>query len=120
MGAKTNIGRVKSRTKLLMQIHQNMHTKSYNPETIQSYVKWIKDYIIYNGTNHPKELKKENVEKLLAHLAVDNNVSASTQNQASSVILYLNKNIIKTETGLNTHSQSLSKGSFAQQNFICK
>ena len=42
---------------------------------------------------------KEEVRKFLNHLAVERNVSASTQNQALSAILYLYKNIIVKDLG---------------------
>ena len=98
----TEISNIKTsprKPKLLTQINQKMRAASYSPKTIKSYVKWIKEYIVFNNTRPPEELGKENVEKFLTHLAVKRNVSASTQNQALSAILYLYKNIVRQDIG---------------------
>ena len=85
--------------KLLVQIRNNMRAKSYSHKTIDAYTNWIKKYIQFCGITHPKYLGKKDVEKFLTHLAVDKNVSASTQNQALSALLYLYKNILKDDFG---------------------
>jgi integron integrase len=76
-----------------------MHTLGYSPKTIKAYQGWVKDFILYNDKKHPRELVKKNLEDYLSYLAVKRNVSASTQNQALSALLYLYKNIIKTDIG---------------------
>lgn len=85
--------------KLLTQIKNKMRASSYSPKTIEAYTYWIKDFIRFNNTKHPKDLEKENIEQYLTHLAVKRNVAASTQNQALSAILYLYKNIVVKEIG---------------------
>jgi len=85
--------------KLLIEIRNKMRASSYSIKTIDAYLYWIKDYIRFNDTKHPKDLEKENIENYLTFLAVKKNVSASTQNQALSAILYLYKNIIVKEIG---------------------
>ncbi len=76
-----------------------MRTGNYSDKTIEAYTKWIKEYVVFNNYRHPAELEKENVERFLTYLAVKRNVSASTQNQALSALLYLYKNIVKREIG---------------------
>ncbi len=88
-----------SKPKLLSEIRNKMRTTSYSPKTIEAYIYWIKDYIKFNNTQHPKDLSKEDLEKYLTHLAVKRNVAASTQNQALAAILYLYKNIIVKDIG---------------------
>ena len=90
---------VTNKPKLLTQIQQKMRTASYSPKTIQSYVRWIKEFILFNNKKHPSELGKKEVENFLTYLAVKRNVSASTQNQALSAILYLYKNIVPQNIG---------------------
>jgi hypothetical protein len=48
----------------------------------QTYAKWMLDYIRFNGTRHPREMGKPEIERFLSHLAVNRNVASSTQNQA--------------------------------------
>jgi len=89
----THIKKTISKPKLLTQIKGEMRTGGYSPKTIQAYIKWIKAFIIYNGKHHPSEMGKENVARFLTHLAVNRNVSASTQNQALSTEKYYENRI---------------------------
>ncbi|MCB9247619.1 MAG: integron integrase [Ignavibacteriales bacterium] len=59
----------------------------------------MKEYILFNNKEHPKNLKKEALEKFLTHLAIERKVSASTQNQALNAILYLYKKVLNIEIG---------------------
>ncbi len=88
-----------SKPKLLSEIRNKMRATSYSIKTIKAYIHWIKEYIRFNDTTHPNKLGIEHLEKYLTHLAVERNVSASTQNQALAAILYLYKNIVVKEIG---------------------
>ncbi|MBU2508484.1 MAG: integron integrase [Bacteroidetes bacterium] len=88
-----------NKPKLLVQLKLDLRRKNYSIKTEEAYTKWVKEYVIYSGTQHPSSLNKSHVEKFLTYLAVTRRVSASTQNQALSALLYLYKNIIKTEIG---------------------
>jgi integron integrase len=80
--------------KLLEQVAARMRVKHYSLRTEKSYVDWIKRYIWHHGKRHPKDLGAAEVEAFLSHLAVTRNVSASTQNQAKSAILFLYKEVL--------------------------
>jgi integron integrase len=71
-----------------------MRVKHYSLRTEKSYVDWIKRYIWHHGKRHPKDLGAAEVEAFLSHLAVTRNVSASTQNQAKSALLFLYKEVL--------------------------
>lgn len=58
---------------------------------------WIKRYVWFHGKHHPKELGAADVEAFLSHLAVERSVSASTQNQAKSALLFLYKEVLQME-----------------------
>ena len=83
--------------KLLGQVSAKMRVKHYSLRTEKSYVDWIKRYILHFNKVHPKELGAEHVEIFLTYLAVQRNVSASTQNQAKSALLYLYKEVLGIE-----------------------
>ena len=85
--------------KFIPSIKAQMKREGYGNKTIEAYIYWIRKYIIFNDKKHPSDLNKDNVENFLTHLAVKKNVSASTQNQALSALLYLYKNIVKQEIG---------------------
>lgn len=83
--------------KLLEQVIAKMRVKHYSLRTEQSYVDWIKRYIWHHGKRHPKDMGAAEVGAFLTHLAVERNVSASTQNQAKSALLYLYREVLEIE-----------------------
>jgi len=60
-------------------------------------VQWVKRYIIFHAKRHPGEMGKPEVEAFLTSLAVERNVSASTQTQALSALLFLYKEVLEME-----------------------
>ena len=58
---------------------------------------WIKRFILFHNKRHPSDLDAVEVEAFLTHLAVALGVSASTQNQAKSAILFLYKEVLGSE-----------------------
>jgi integron integrase len=89
-----NTGQIIQQPRLLEQVVAKMRVKHYSLRTEKTYVDWIKRYILHNGKRHPKDMGVVEVEAFLTHLAVARNVSASTQNQAKSAILYLYKEVL--------------------------
>jgi len=83
--------------KLLDQVRDRLRLKHYSLRTEQAYVGWIKRYIIFHGKRHPAEMGKPELEAYLTSLAVDRNVSASTQTQALSALLFLYKEVLGLE-----------------------
>ncbi len=88
-----------SKPKLLDQVRTEIQTRHFSPRTEKTYINWIKQYIFYHNKRHPKEMGEVEVNKFLSHLATEKNVSASTQNQALSAILFLYKNVLQKELG---------------------
>jgi integron integrase len=86
-----------SKPKLLERLRTTMRTAHYSRKTEESYINWIKQFIIFNNKTHPEQLGADAIKEFLSYLAVKRNVSASTQNQALSAILYLYKNIIRKD-----------------------
>jgi integron integrase len=80
---------MEAKPRLLDQVRQRLRTLHYSYRTEQQYVFWIRRFILFNGKRHPSTLGASEVEAFLTHLAVDRNVSASTQNQALAAILFL-------------------------------
>jgi integron integrase len=83
--------------RLLDQLRAQVRTRHYSIRTEQVYVDWVKRYIYHHGRRHPRELGAREVEAFLSHLAVDRDVSASTQNQARSAILFLYREVLGIE-----------------------
>lgn len=75
--------------KLLDQVRDRIRVKHYSIRTEALYVQWIKRFIIFHGKKHPRDMGAPEVEAFLTHLAVEGGVSAATQNQALSALLFL-------------------------------
>jgi integron integrase len=60
----------------------------------QAYLSWIRRFILFHDTRHPDQMAKPDIEPYLAHLAVREDVAASTQAQALSAILFLCRNVL--------------------------
>ena len=83
--------------KLLEQVRAHLRVKHYSIRTERSYVDWIKRFIWFHGKRHPKDMGAPELEAYLSHLAVERNVSASTQNQAKSALLFLYRDVLGIE-----------------------
>ena len=80
--------------KLIDLVRDRLRVKHYSIRTEQVYVDWIRRYIFFNDKRHPKDMGAEDVEAFLTHLAVAGKVSASTQNQAKSALLFLYREVL--------------------------
>ncbi len=85
--------------KLLDQMKNVMRIKHYSLQTEKSYTQWVRRYIYFHNKRHPDEMGALDVQKYLSYLAVEQHVSASTQNQALNAIVFLYKNVLKKELG---------------------
>ena len=83
--------------KLLDQVRDAIHLKHYSIRTEGTYVNWVKRYIYFHNVRHPAEMGAAEVEAFLTHLAVKENVAASTQNQALSALLFLYREVLHQE-----------------------
>ncbi len=80
--------------KLLDQLRAKIRQKHYSLRTEETYVYWCKRFILFHNKRHPAEMGVPEVEQYLTHLAVNQNVAASTQNQALSAILFMYTHIL--------------------------
>ena len=83
--------------KLLEQVVARLRVKHYSLRTEQIYVDWIKRFVWFHGKRHPKDMGAAEIETFLSNLAVERAVSASTQNQAKSALLFLYKEVLQIE-----------------------
>jgi integron integrase len=83
--------------RLLDQVRERIRFRHYSIRTEQAYVDWIKRFIRFHGKRHPATMSAPEVELFLTDLAVHHHVSASTQNQAQSALLFLYKEVLGSE-----------------------
>ena len=65
--------------------------------TEDAYADWIKRFILFHGKRHPKAMGAEEVREFLSDLAANQNVAASTQNQALSALLFLYREVLEQD-----------------------
>lgn len=85
------------KSKLLGQVRSKMRLKHLAQKTIDAYLRWVREFILFHGKRHPSEMNTPEVEAFLSHLAEERNVSASTQNQAFNALLFLYREVIEIE-----------------------
>lgn len=83
--------------KLLDQVRDVLRTKHYSIRTETQYLQWIRRFILFHNKRHPREMGAPEVEAFLTHLAVQRQVSASTQNQALSALLFLYRDVLDVD-----------------------
>ena len=92
----------KSPPTLLEKVREVLRLKHYSPKTEESYLHWIRQFLRYHKLRHPRELGAKEVENFLTHLAVERSVSASTQNQAVSAVLFLYRDVLGIDLQIPT------------------
>ncbi|ASC72402.1 Integrase/recombinase [Halomicronema hongdechloris C2206] len=90
--------------KLLDQVRDQIRLKHYSYRTEQTYVYWIRRYILFHQKRHPAEMGGAELEAFLTHLAVVGKVSASTQNQALNAVVFLYRQVLKQDLGIDVNA----------------
>lgn len=86
----------------LKSVADSIRLKHYSRATEKSYVAWAKRFILFHGKRHPGEMGAKEVTEFLSYLALQRNVSPSTQNQAFNALMYLYRHVLNAPIeGLN-------------------
>ena len=83
--------------RLLDQVSARIRYLHYSRKTEQSYLLWIKRYILFHNKKHPREMGADDIVAFLNYLATKKHVSASTQNQALNAIIFLYNQVLRIE-----------------------
>jgi len=86
--------------KLLDRLRHACRVRHYSIRTEDAYHDWCRRFILFHHTRHPADMGAAEINQFLTHLAVDGNVSASTQNQAFSALLFLYKCVLEADPGV--------------------
>ena len=73
--------------------------RHYSRRTEQTYVAWIRRFILFHDRKHPTTMGAREIEAFLSWLATEQRVSASTRNQALSALLFLYRHVLRSEIG---------------------
>ncbi|MBI3989885.1 MAG: integron integrase [candidate division NC10 bacterium] len=85
--------------KLLDRLCEALRSRHYSRQTEQAYCHWVKRFILFHGVRHPADMAELEVNAFLTHLAIKARVSASTQTQALSALLFLYRHVLGREIG---------------------
>ena len=84
--------------KLLDRLREACRVRHYSPLTEDTY-HWCRRFILFHNKRHPNEMAAAEINAFLTHLAVVGQVAASTQNQAFSAILFLDREVLQVDPG---------------------
>jgi len=85
--------------KLMDRVRAEIRMRHDSLRAEQACVRRIGRYIRFHGMRHPETLGEDEIHQFLSRLAVEENVSASTQNQALCALVFLYKQVLRTEPG---------------------
>jgi len=83
--------------KLLDQYSEFLRNRHYSLRTEKTYIAWVRQYILFHNKRHPREMGVAEINDFITYLVNQKSVSASTQNQAISAILFLYRNVLQIE-----------------------
>ena len=98
---KTTRKFVPKSARLMDQVREVLRFHHYAYNTEKSYISWMLKYIRFHNKKHPKDMGKQEIEAFLSHLAINRNVSASTQNQAFNALLFLYREVLNLDMELD-------------------
>ncbi len=80
-------------------LSNEIKVRHYSPKTLKSYATCVRKLQSFLKSKNPDELSTEDVKSFLTFLAVDQKVSASSQNQAFNALLFFFRNVLDKEFG---------------------
>lgn len=83
--------------RLLDRVRGILRGRHYSPRTEESYVAWIRRFILFHGKRHPDDLGELEITAFLSALATERHVSAATQNQALAALLFLYQRVLNRD-----------------------
>jgi len=83
--------------KIMDEVRDTMRLHHYSIHTERSYCGWIKRFIAFHKMRSRADLSggERKIEAFLTHLAVQENVSPATQNQAMNALVFLYKKVLQ-------------------------
>ncbi|MFM7753088.1 MAG: phage integrase N-terminal SAM-like domain-containing protein, partial [Cyanobium sp.] len=85
---------------LIQRYREELQARHYARRTVKTYEQWLRRFLRFHGMRHPREMGSKEVNAFLTHLAVEGQVSASTQNQALSALLFLYRELLERDLDL--------------------
>jgi site-specific recombinase XerD len=108
---------------LIERYREELQVRHYARRTVTTYEQWLRRFLRFHGLRHPREMGSTEVNAFLSHLAVDLQVSPSTQNQALAALLFLYRELLDRDLELDgvvrAHAPSVAGGADAAGGASC-
>ncbi|MBI3798520.1 MAG: integron integrase [Deltaproteobacteria bacterium] len=85
--------------KLLDQVRAAIRVRHYSLRTEETYVHWVRRFILFHGERHPGVMGEQEIGQFLTDLAIEQHVSAATQNQALNALVFLYRHVLGLDVG---------------------
>jgi len=82
-------GEVDPWSAIFERMRQALRIRHYSPNTEKTYLDWSRRFVTYVHGRPSETVGEADVRRYLSHLAIQRQVSASTQNQAFNALLFL-------------------------------
>ena len=89
----------KKRGWLLPRFKSVGQARRLRPRTVEAYLRWARRFVRFHGNRDPREMAEREVNAFLSHLVSEKKVSASTQNQALSALVFLYRHVLAIPLG---------------------
>ena len=99
--------------KIADRLREAVRRRGYSIRTEKAYLHWYERFVRFHKLRHPATMGAPEVEAFLTHLAVHEQVSASTQNQALSALLFLYQEVLGIPLG-DLHALRAKKSTYVQ------
>jgi integron integrase len=86
-----------SKPRLFAEVRTVARMRHFSIRTEQAYVNWIRRFILFHKKRHPRNMGEAEIRTFISHLAVESEISASTQTVALSALLFLYRDVLKKE-----------------------
>jgi integron integrase len=86
---------------LIQRYREALQARHYARRTVTSYEQGLRRFLRFHALRHRREMGSAEANAFLTHLAVEQRVSPSTQNQALAALLFLDRDLLERDLELN-------------------
>src|SRR5262249_21241013 len=79
------------------RVRDALRTLHYSRRTEKAYVYWVRRYLLYHRPREAAAMGADEIRAFLSHIAVNERVTASTQNQALCALVFLYNRVLGAE-----------------------
>lgn len=84
---------------LIQRYREELQVRHFARRTVSSYEQWLRRFLRFHQMRHPRQMGEAEINAFLSHLATEERVSASTQNQALAALLFLYRTVLGGDVG---------------------